>query len=99
MANAPVYRHPPGRRREEIVQIYGKRWDIETFFKVSKSYLRLAKELQGRTYDKMFTHTTVVFVRYIILSVTSRNGQDPRTIGGLLYDCCNELDDFRFIKD
>lgn len=27
---------------EEIVRIYGKRWDIELFFKMNKSYLRLA---------------------------------------------------------
>lgn len=29
---------------EEVIRIYGKRWDIEVFFKVTKSYLALAKE-------------------------------------------------------
>ncbi|MCH5261239.1 MAG: transposase, partial [Lachnospiraceae bacterium] len=29
---------------EEIIRIYGKRWDIEVFFKVCKSYLKLSKE-------------------------------------------------------
>ena len=29
---------------EEIIRIYGKRWDIEVFFKSCKSYLRLVKE-------------------------------------------------------
>ncbi|MDZ7671351.1 MAG: hypothetical protein U5K53_00685 [Halanaerobiales bacterium] len=29
---------------EEIIIIYGKRWDIEVFFKMNKSYLRLAKK-------------------------------------------------------
>nr|WP_244324829.1 transposase [Sporofaciens musculi] len=28
---------------EEIIRIYGKRWDIEVFFKVCKSYLNLSK--------------------------------------------------------
>ena len=28
----------------EIIRIYGKRWDIEVFFKVCKSYLHLSKE-------------------------------------------------------
>jgi hypothetical protein len=28
-------------RDEEIVRIYGIRWQIETFFKVTKSYLQL----------------------------------------------------------
>ncbi|MBX5437600.1 MAG: transposase [Alicyclobacillaceae bacterium] len=82
---------------EEIIRIYGKRWDIETFFKVSKSYLRLAKELQGRTYDQMFAHTTIVFARYIMLSVASREAQDLRTIGALFFDCCDEIDDIRFV--
>ncbi|GMA50033.1 hypothetical protein GCM10025857_13900 [Alicyclobacillus contaminans] len=82
---------------EEIIRIYGKRWDIETFFKVSKSYLRLTKELQGRTYDRMFVHTTIVFARYIMLAIASRDVQDPRTIGALFFDCCDELDDIRSV--
>ncbi len=82
---------------DEVIRIYGKRWDIETFFKVSKSHLRLAKELQGRTYDQMFAHTTIVFARYIMLATAARDEQDPRTIGALFFDCCDELDDIRFI--
>lgn len=82
---------------DEVIRIYGKRWDIECFFKVSKSHLRLAKELQGRTYDQMFAHTTVVFARYIMLATAARNEQDPRTLGALFFDCCDELDDIRFI--
>lgn len=81
---------------DEVIRIYGKRWDIECFFKVSKSHLRLAKELQGRTYDQMFAHTTIVFTRYIMLTTAARDEQDPRTIGALFFDCCDELDDIRF---
>lgn len=81
---------------DEVIRIYGKRWDIECFFKVSKSNLRLAKELQGRTYDQMFAHTTIVFTRYIMLATAARDEQDPRTIGALFFDCCDELDDIRF---
>ncbi|MDU2936142.1 MAG: hypothetical protein ACLU8S_01005 [Coprococcus phoceensis] len=29
---------------DEVICIYGKRWDIEFFFKVCKSYLHLSKE-------------------------------------------------------
>ena len=32
---------------EEIIRIYGKRWDIEVFFKTCKSYLHLAKECRS----------------------------------------------------
>lgn len=44
----------------------------------------------------MFAHTTIVFARYIMLATAARNGQDPRTIGALFFDGCNELDDIRF---
>ena len=38
---------------EEIVTLYKRRWDIETFFKIAKSFLKLAKECQSRSYDAM----------------------------------------------
>ena len=80
---------------EEIVRIYGKRWDIEVFFKMTKSYLRLAKEFQGCSYDMMFAHTTIVFMRYIMLSLESRESRDPRTLGNLFYVCCDEIEDIK----
>jgi hypothetical protein len=83
---------------EEVVRIYGKRWNIEVFFKMSKSYLRLAKEFQGRSYDSMVAHTAIVFIRYIMLSLESRSGQDPRTIGNLFYVCCDELQDVSLVE-
>ncbi|WP_438763559.1 transposase [Enterococcus sp. AZ194] len=51
---------------QEIVKLYGIRWDIETFFKVSKSLLKLAKETQTRNFNGLICHTTIVFIRYII---------------------------------
>jgi hypothetical protein len=36
---------------QEIIQTYGLRWDIEVFFKCTKSLLRLQKEFQGRSYE------------------------------------------------
>lgn len=83
---------------EEVVRIYGKRWNIEVFFKMSKSYLRLSKEFQGRSYDSMVAHTAIVFIRYIMLALESRNGEDPRTIGNLFYSCCDELQDINFAE-
>jgi hypothetical protein len=82
---------------EEVIRIYGKRWNIEVFFKMSKSYLRLAKEFQCRSYDSMVAHTAIVFIRYIMLSLESRSGQDPRTIGNLFYVCCDELQDINLV--
>jgi hypothetical protein len=81
---------------EETVRIYGKRWDIEVFFKMIKSYLGLAKEFQGRSYDRMVAHTSIVCTRYILLAIESREACDPRTFGNLFYLCCDELEDLKF---
>lgn len=78
---------------EEIVRIYGMRWDIETFFKACKSMLKLGKEFQGRSYDMMIAHTTIVFTRYIMLTWESRQDMDPRTMGGIFYLMCDEVKD------
>ena len=76
---------------QEIVRIYGMRWDIEVFFKTTKSLLRLQKEFQGRSYDLLISHTTIVFARYIVLSWQNSCNTDDRTIGGLFYELCDEI--------
>lgn len=78
---------------EEIVRIYGMRWEIETFFKCAKSLLKLANEFQGRSYDSMIGHTTVVFTRYILLEWSRRHEQDPKTIGHLFFMMCEDIKD------
>lgn len=83
---------------EEVVRLYGKRWDIECFFKVAKSHLRLAKECESRDYDALVAHTTIVFTRYIMLAISSREEKDPKTIGQLFYLCCDEMEDIRFAQ-
>lgn len=81
---------------DEILRIYGKRWDIEVFFKMCKSYLSLSKEFQGRSYDMMTAHTTIVFMRYIMLALEARNSNDHRTVGGFFYQICDEMKDIQF---
>lgn len=44
----------------EIIRLYGKRWDIEVFFKVCKSYLKISKECHALSYDARTAHTAVV---------------------------------------
>lgn len=83
---------------EEIVQMYGRRWDIEVFFKYCKSYLNLAKEFYCRNYDALVAHTTIVFSRYIMLAVESRNNNDNKTIGSLFHHCCEELQNISVSK-
>ena len=57
---------------EDIVRIYGKRWDIEVFFKMAKQHLKLAKEIKCRDYDALIAHTTIVFMRYMFLAYRCR---------------------------
>ena len=78
---------------QEIIKIYGMRWDIEVFFKTTKSLLKLQKEFQGRSYDSLISHTTIVFARYIVLSWQNRCSTDQRTLGGLFYELCDEISD------
>ena len=83
---------------EDIVRIYGKRWDIEVFFKMAKQHLKLTKEIQCRDFDALIAHTTIVFMRYMFLSYQSRMQTDRRTFGDLFYACCDEVKDISFIE-
>lgn len=76
---------------EQIIKLYGLRWDIEVFFKMCKSYLKLAKEFQGRSYDMMTAHTTIVFMRYICLAWDQRLHIDDRSLGELFHQISDEL--------
>ena len=58
---------------EEIIQTYGKRWNIEVFFKMCKSYLKLGKESRTMSYDAMTAHVSIVLARYIISGTTQKN--------------------------
>lgn len=55
---------------EEIIQTYGKRWDIEVFFKICKSQLKLTSECRAISYDAMTAHVAIVFSRYMILRMS-----------------------------
>lgn len=77
----------------EIVRIYGNRWSIECFFKTSKSLLKLGSEFQCRSYNAMISHTTIVFVRYILLEWIRRYENDERSYGEIFYMFCDDIQD------
>mgnify|MGYP000376210187 CR=1 FL=1 len=83
---------------EDIVRIYGKRWDIEVFFKMVKQHLKLAKEIQCRDFDALIAHTTIVFMRYMFLAYQCRMETDQRSFGDLFYTCCEEVADISFMQ-
>lgn len=83
---------------DEIIRIYGKRWDIEVFFKVCKSYLNLSKECRSMSYDAMTAHTAVVFTRYMMLSLENRESNDKRSLGELFLYFSDEMSDITWIQ-
>ena len=82
----------------EIIRVYGKRWDIEVFFKVCKSYLNLSRECNSLSYDAMTAHTAVVFTRYMMLSLESRESNDNRSLGELFLYFSDEMSDITWIQ-
>lgn len=78
---------------DEIVRVYGKRWDIEVFFKVCKSYLKLAKGCRSLSYDAASAHVAIVFARYMMLSTEQRMHLDQRSLGEIFFYICDELTD------
>jgi len=83
---------------EEIITLYGKRWDIEVFFKMCKSYLRLTGEFRQLSYDAITAHTTIIFLRYIMLAVERRKQNDPRSLAELFFEIYDQVGDIRFEK-
>jgi len=83
---------------EEIVRIYGKRWDIEVFFRMEKQYLDLVKGVQIRDFDGLIAYTTIAMIRYMFLSYEQRLHDDPRTFGELFHACCDEIKDLSLLE-
>ena len=81
---------------DEIIQLYGKRWDIEVFFKTCKSVLRLTKECRSLSYDAMCAQTAIVFTRYMFLAVGVREDSDLRSSGPLFCLAADEIADISF---
>ena len=82
---------------EEIVRLYGKRWDIEVFFKMCKQHLKLVKEIQIRNYDGLIAHTSIVIARYNLLSLFQRQSVDQRSFGDLFRACNDEMTNITFL--
>ena len=81
---------------EEIIELYGKRWDIEVFFKTCKSVLNLTGECRSLSYDSMCAQTAVVFTRYMFMAVAIREEKDARSAGPLFCLVCDEMADISF---
>ena len=83
---------------EEIIRLYTRRWEIEVFFKVCKSYLKLGKECNALSFDAMTAHTAIIFTRYMMLSVENRESKDERSLGELFMLFSDELAEVSWIQ-
>jgi hypothetical protein len=72
-------------RPEQIIQMYGRRWQIESYFKVAKQYLQFDKT-QIQSYDGLCGHLAIVALGYDILALSQRENIDERTLGDIFYD-------------
>lgn len=86
----------PDLSEEEIIRIYGKRWQIEVFFKTCKSYLQLVTECHSLSYDALTAHVAIVFARYLMIAMEQRRNEDERTLGELFFFFKDELKDITF---
>lgn len=73
----------PDLSEEEIIRIYGKRWQIEVFFKTCKSYLNLVNECHSLSYDALTAHVAIVLTRYLMIALEQRRNSDNRSLGEL----------------
>lgn len=83
---------------DEIIRLYTRRWEIEVFFKVCKSYLKLGKECNSLSFDAMTAHTSIIFSRYMMLSVENRESKDPRSLGEIFLLFSDELTEVTWIQ-
>jgi len=87
-----------GLPEADVVRLYGKRWDIEVFFRTCKQFLYLEKGGQARDFDALVAHATIVLVRHLFLSLEQRRKADPRTLGTLFHACCEEMRDLSYLE-
>lgn len=58
----------------------------------------LSKESNSLSYDAMTAHTAVVFTRYMMLSLESRESNDNRSLGELFLYFSDEMSDITWIQ-
>ena len=84
---------------ENILRTYTMRWKIETYFKMSKSYLKLRTECHSPNYDVITSHMVIVAIRYMILAIERFRNTDNRTIEELFYAVQREIINDHFFSN
>lgn len=80
-----------GMDEELVLRYYSMRWNIETYFKVAKNYLKLRNECHSTNYDAITSHMVIVAIRYMILATEKFNNNDLRTLEEIFYQVQREV--------
>lgn len=76
---------------EDIIRLYGKHWQTEVFYKTCKSWLKSGKECHGLSYDTLTAHMSLIFTRYMLISIEHIKSEVPRSICELFLVLCDEF--------
>ena len=83
---------------DKIIQLYTRRWFIETNFKAQKSYLGLDTECQAHDFDTINSFVHIANLRFLILEILRRLSNDPRSQGELFRLINKELQEQPFVN-
>ncbi len=78
---------------ETVLRSYTMRWQVETYFKMVKTHLKLRTECHSTSYDAITAHMVIVSIRYMILSVERFQNTDNRSLEELFYGIQREIID------
>ncbi|MBS4872758.1 transposase [Lactobacillus kalixensis] len=81
---------------QQIIQMYGRRWEIETYFKTAKQYLGLNKS-QIQSYDGQCGYIACTAITYDLLAWQERQNTDDKTMGDLFFIMNESLPEMKFI--
>jgi len=81
---------------QQVIRLYGRRWNIEVFFKTVKSFLGFAKECQSRSFDALVCSVAVVFTRYIMLAWQSIGMPVKKPEGQMFFKLFDEMQECTF---
>ncbi|MET3208396.1 UNVERIFIED_CONTAM: hypothetical protein ABIC26_001332 [Paenibacillus sp. PvR008] len=71
------YRHDPGFRRNRADLRYAL--EYRDFFQVTKSYLKLGSEFQGRSFDQLISQTALQQLMDLFLEMTRAKTKKNKT--------------------
>lgn len=81
---------------QEIIQTYGKRWNIEQMFYTQKQLLGLVSNCRAKKYNAIIAHATIVCICNAMLEYIRRLDIDDRSIGEVFRTSVKELADLSY---